>query len=71
MSRTEKGWIAELVIPRTCLGVDPKVGSFIGFDAEATDTDADGKNKGKLTCFCPNGDAWKNPSLFGTAKLVE
>jgi glucuronoarabinoxylan endo-1,4-beta-xylanase len=69
MKKTGRGYVGEMAVPWSMFGVKPQAGQFIGFDAQATDTDKAGANKGKLTLFCPNGDAWKNPSLFGTGRL--
>jgi hypothetical protein len=67
---TTDGYIIEARIPWTTLQATPSAGKLIGFDFMINDDDSNGRD-GKLAWNSPTDNAWENPSLFGTLKLMD
>jgi glucuronoarabinoxylan endo-1,4-beta-xylanase len=66
----ENGYRIDVQIPWMVLGVAPRAGSFIGFDAHINH--GDGKTRfGKLAWFGRSDNVWESPSRMGTARLAE
>jgi endo-1,4-beta-D-glucanase Y/peptidoglycan/xylan/chitin deacetylase (PgdA/CDA1 family) len=68
---TSNGYQIEARIPWTTLQGTPSVGKLIGFDFMINDDDNGGERDGKLSWNADTDMAWENPSLFGTAKLMD
>lgn len=60
----------EVALPWTALNATPEAGLFIGIDVHVQDDDGGGNRNSKLTWYAPTDEAFRNPSLFGTAYLA-
>lgn len=66
---TAEGFRMEIAIPWSSVGTTPSVGDYIGLDVHVGDNDGSGR-EGKLAWAATEDNAWQNPSVFGTAKLL-
>jgi len=64
------GYVVEVKIPWSAIGGSVSEGKLLGMDFHVNDSDA-ALRDGKLTWFATNDVSYNNPSVFGTAKLVE
>jgi hypothetical protein len=64
------GFTFEVSIPWSTLGVTPREGRVIGTEMQIDDDDDGGARDGKRAWFALTDDCWRNPSLFGEARLV-
>ncbi len=69
----EGGYTAEFFFPFDSLNIDKEfaVGDLIGFDVYLTDNDDSDSRDAILTWFDDSGEAYHNPSRFGTIELLE
>lgn len=65
------GYLIEARIPWATLGGSPSAEQWIGVDFMINDDDDGGGRDGKLSWHSPTDEAYRDPSLFGTGKLVE
>jgi fibronectin type 3 domain-containing protein len=63
------GYVCEVSIPWTTLGVTPAQGNLVGVDVHVNDDDDGSGRDGKIAWFATTDDSWSNPSLFATADL--
>ena len=70
---TATGYQMEFALRWSELGVMPKVGNYLGFDAMLIDNDQPGTNNkdGKKAWWTTEDNSWQNPSKFGTVRLEE
>lgn len=68
---TATGYIIEARIPWSTLQGNVSAGNLIGLDFMINDDDDNGTRDGKLSWNAAEDQAWQNPALFGTARLVE
>lgn len=66
---TDDGYIVEASFAWTEL--KPEIGKQIGLELQVNDADATAARTGTLSWFDETGSGWSNPSVFGTAMLVE
>lgn len=66
---TEDGYIIEAAFAWTELS--PAVGNMIGLELQINDADATAVRTGTVSWYDESGSGWSNPSVFGTAMLVE
>ncbi|WP_028489782.1 sugar-binding protein [Thiothrix lacustris] len=71
LTRSANGYVLEVTLPWSALGVSPRSGHRLGLDVHVDDDDDGGDRDGKLTWKAKQDDAWQNPSLFGGAILGE
>ena len=67
------GYVFECAVPWSTIGITPETllaGYLIGIDMQVGDDDNGSGRDGKKSWFCPDDNAWNNPSLFGTGMLV-
>ncbi|RVU86242.1 hypothetical protein EOL70_01985 [Leucothrix sargassi] len=69
MVKTTSGYRLEATIPWSFLGVQPQVGSRIGFEIEVNDDDNGHQRDAKVSWNATLDQAWKNPQLFGELVL--
>jgi hypothetical protein len=70
-SDTDNGYVMEVAIPWTSLGASaPAAGELLGLDVHVNDNDGNGR-EGKIALFAHTDDAWRDPSLFGDARLYD
>ncbi len=69
----EGGYATEFFFPFDSLNIDKEfaVGDLIGFDVYITDNDDSDGRDAILTWFDDTGEAYHNPSRFGTIELLE
>lgn len=70
----EGGYTLEAMMPWANVPLDPAAGTKIGLELMVNDDDTGGDNRDtKIAWYTAPGvdEAWQNPSLFGTALLVE
>mgnify|MGYP003855593465 CR=1 FL=1 len=67
---TSNGYVVEGRIPWTTLQGSPQPNQLLGLDFMINDDDDGSGRDGKLSWNAATDDAWQNPSLFGTAKLL-
>jgi hypothetical protein len=65
---TANGYVMELSLPWSGLGVSPQAGMFIGFDVHVNDNDSTSRNT-KLAWYGQSDNAWQAPRYFGTIRL--
>lgn len=65
------GYIIEAKIPWATIQGTPAIDQLIGIDFMINDDDDNGTRDGKLAWNAATDNAWQDPSLFGTAKLVD
>jgi len=65
------GYLIEARIPWTTLQGSPSAEQLIGIDFMINDDDDGGGRDGKLSWHSPTDEAYRDPSLFGTGKLME
>jgi len=72
VSDTDDGYVLEIKFPWTALLIekDAALGDLLGFDIHINDDDAGGNRETQIAWHADTGDAWQNPSLFGTVELV-
>jgi uncharacterized protein YjdB len=63
------GYNMEISIPWTTIGVTPIAGNLMGFDIAVGDDDNGGVRDAQVTAFDNTGNAYQNPSTFGTVTL--
>lgn len=63
------GYVLEAAIPWSTLSVDPAEGHVLGIDVHVNDDDGSDR-EGKLAWHAGDDTAWRDPSTFGTARLV-
>ncbi len=68
---TSAGYIVEGSIPWTTLQGTPEADQLVGLDFMINDDDDGTGRDGKLSWNAAEDQAWQNPSLFGTAKLMD
>lgn len=68
---TVDGYIVEASIPWSTVQGTPTANQLLGLDFMINDDDNGGARDKKISWNAVTDDAWQNPSLFGTAKLVE
>jgi hypothetical protein len=69
-NNTATGYDFEIAIPWSTLGGStPSIGDLLGFDVHLIDDDDGGDREAKLAWYATVDDSWKDPSVFGTAKL--
>ena len=59
-----------VAIPLASLGINSAANTQFGLDVQLNEDDDGGARDQKLAWNATVDDAWQNPSLFGTAKLV-
>ncbi|MBT1711353.1 Ig-like domain-containing protein [Fulvivirgaceae bacterium PWU5] len=64
------GYILEVAIPWSTIGVTPALGNTIGLDIQIDDDDNGGTRDSQIASFATNTTAWQNPSVFGTVFLT-
>lgn len=67
---TDNGYIIEGRIPWSTLKGSPVGGQLIGIDFMINDDDTGAERDKKLSWNAATDNAWENPSLFGTGKLI-
>ncbi len=67
-SETDFGWGCEFTIPFDALPFDAEAGAMIGFEVQLNDNDSEGRDA-NIKWWADNDNAWKDPSVFGTAML--
>ncbi len=67
---TDTGYTVEIQIPWSNLQSTPEDGKEMGFDFMINDDDDGGGRDGKLSWNATEDQAWQDPSIFGTIKLV-
>jgi hypothetical protein len=65
---TANGYVMEMALPWSALGVSPQPGMFMGFDVHVNDNDSLSR-KTKLAWFGQSDNAWQSPRYFGTIRL--
>src|SRR5690606_32024945 len=65
---TEFGYIAEVAVP---FKTPKSEGMEIGFEGQINDDQGAGTRQAVVAWNQVNGDAWKDPSEFGTVRLVK
>lgn len=70
MKASTKGYVFEAKIPWAVVGGSGQKNTLHGFDFHVNDDDDGGERDGKLAWFASLDEAWKNPSLFGSIKLL-
>lgn len=65
------GYLIEARIPWTTLQGSPDADQLIGIDFMINDDDDGGGRDGKLSWNSPTDEAYRDPSLFGTGKLMK
>ena len=70
-STTSDGWNLEVELPFSALPFDGTANHIFGFEAQVNDNDTGVRRSNVLKWWSDIDDSWKNPSLFGTAKLIE
>lgn len=68
---TTDGYVLEASIPWTKIGITPTIGTTIGIDIAINDDDGGGSRDNKISWNASVDDGWKNPSLFGSADLID
>jgi len=68
---TSNGYRLEASIPWSTLGVTPSLGYIIGAEIYVDDDDDGGNRDAQVSWYTTSPDAWQNPSVMGTAELVE
>ncbi|MBK8805700.1 MAG: Ig-like domain-containing protein [Bacteroidales bacterium] len=63
------GYICEVSIPWTTIGVTPQDGHLLGIEIGVNDDDLGGGRDSKIMWNGTNDNAWQNPSLFGEVLL--
>jgi len=71
LTRSANGYVLEVTLPWSGLGISPRSGQRLGLDVHVDDDDNGGDRDGKLTWKTKQDDSWQNPSLFGGAILGE
>lgn len=66
---TGRGYLVEAFVPWSAVGVIPRGGMAIGFDALVNDDDDGGTRDGKIGWFATLETNWYDPSAFGTLTL--
>lgn len=64
------GYIAEVSVPWTLLGVTPSIGAELGIEVQVTDDDGGGNREGELAWNDDTDQAYQNTALFGKVELV-
>lgn len=64
------GYVLEVAIPWSTIGVTPALGNTIGLDVQVDDDDNGGTRDAQMASFATNTTAWQNPSVFGTVYLT-
>jgi hypothetical protein len=69
---TDDGYSLEIKFPWTAFLIDEEaaLGNLMGFDVHINDDDAGDSRDSQIAWFTTSGDAWQNPSLFGTVVLA-
>jgi hypothetical protein len=67
---TDAGYRAEIKLPWSTLGTQPKVGAAIGLEVHVNDDDNGGDRDSKLMWMGDQDNAWERPASFGTAELL-
>jgi len=72
VSETDDGYVLEIKFPWKALLIekDAALGDLLGFDIHINDDDAGVNRETQIAWHADTGDAWQNPSLFGTVELV-
>ena len=63
------GYVMEIVIPMSQLGITVANGRQFGLEMQINDDDDGGDRDTKLAWWSTTDDTWRYPSLFGTAVL--
>ena len=64
---TDLGYNVEASFPLAKLQISPE--TTVGFEVQVNDNDSAGGRETLLRWFSNDNDSWKNPSLFGSARL--
>jgi hypothetical protein len=69
---TDDGYTLEIKFPWEALYIDdsPELGDLMGFTVMINDDDGGGNRDTQLAWQPDTGEAWNNPSIFGTVKLA-
>lgn len=67
---TGTGYVVEIAVPWTLLGVVPADGADIGINVLLDDDDDGGGRDAQLSWTAASNDFWLNPSLFGVGSLA-
>ena len=70
MKPSTNGYVFEAKIPWSTIGGSGQKDALHGFDFHVNDDDDGGTRDGKLSWNAASDNAWKNPSLFGSIKLM-
>ncbi len=70
IKNTADGYMVELSLPWSLLGIAPANGHSMGLDIQVNDDDGGGAREGKRAWYATADESWKNPSLFGDIQLV-
>lgn len=64
------GYVLEVKIPWSNIGVTPSIGKEVGFDFMLIDDDNGGDRDGKVSWNSASDNAYQNTSVFGTIELA-
>ncbi len=70
MKATPQGYVFEAKIPWALLGGSGQKNALHGFDLHINDDDNGGTRDGKLAWNAETDEAWQQPALFGSIKLL-
>lgn len=71
MKASTNGYVFEAKIPWLSVGGSGQKNALHGFDFHVNDDDNGGTRDGKMSWNASTDDAWQNPSLFGSIKLLD
>lgn len=67
-TQNDLGYVMEVKIPWTTIGVTPSVGKQLGIDFHVNDSDV-ALRDGKITWFATADNSYSDPSIFGVGRL--
>ena len=71
MYASGSGYVLEVAIPWSTIGVTPSIGSVIGFDIGVDDDDNGGTRDAQVVSIATTDAGWSNPSIFGSIYLTD
>lgn len=70
MVQSGAGYVLEVAIPWTTIGVTPVIGNRMGIEVEIDDDDNSGTRDSQTAAFATGTTAWSSPSVFGTGYIT-
>ena len=69
IANSAAGYVMEMRLPLTQIGVNPAAGTHFGLDVQVNDDDDGGDRDTKMAWNSTNDDTWMSPNLFGEGVL--